>query len=77
MKLTAEDQEYTIQKGDSYTSIAKKFYGDVVFRKQIRKANDYQDLVEGDIIIIPALVSHEELTFTQKYWDRKSRRGKS
>ncbi len=65
-ELFMEDQEYTIIKGDTYTSIARKFYGDVICRKEIMKANDYIDLLEGETLIIPPLIGFEEYTFARK-----------
>lgn len=65
-KLKTEDWEYTVKKGDSYNSIAKSEYTVVRYAGKIKKANDYQTLVEGDILTIPALQSQEEKNFAGK-----------
>lgn len=47
---------YTIKKGDSLTTIAYEFYGDIIYAKEIAKANKINindEIYEGEEIILP------------------------
>lgn len=54
---------YRIRKGDSLTSIALEYYGDIKYAKNIAKANKMDEtdsIYEGEEIILPAIKDNEE-----------------
>lgn len=46
--------EYTIEAGDSYWRLSKKFYGTTTLFTFLQEANDGVDLITGEKITIPA-----------------------
>lgn len=54
---------YTVKKGDSLWTIAKKFLGDGNRYKEIQNLNGMKDTVihAGDVLKIPSSTSYEEI----------------
>lgn len=73
-KLPTTEQEYTVKKGELYSTISKAFFFDVVYKSIIQKTNEFKTLIAGEIIIIPPLQGYEEKVFVEKYKRKQKRK---
>ncbi|MCP4442339.1 MAG: LysM peptidoglycan-binding domain-containing protein [Aureispira sp.] len=57
-EVTADEQTYTVVKGDSLWAIAEKYYGDGTKHPIISEHNNKEHIHPGDVLTIPDLKSH-------------------